>query len=89
MAGKASSSLGGFAFEVHGRVQRVFFRNHTVDEAVRLGLVGWVANTARGTVTGEAQGPVGQLEHFKVGVFLCVFFVALCVSFLDAADDDA
>lgn len=43
-------------FEVHGKVQGVFFRKHTVEKARDLGLTGWVANSLRGTVVGEAEG---------------------------------
>lgn len=43
-------------FEVTGKVQGVFFRKHTVDKARALGLKGWVANSARGTVVGVAEG---------------------------------
>jgi acylphosphatase len=41
-------------------VQGVFFRKYTEAKAKELKLVGWVANTAQGTVKGQAQGdPVG------------------------------
>lgn len=33
-----------FDFEIVGRVQGVFFRKNARDEAVRLGLSGWVQN---------------------------------------------
>jgi len=58
--------LGAFRFEVHGRVQGVFFRDCTVQKAKALGLVGWVANSRRGTVVGECQGPKFQLQDMKV-----------------------
>jgi acylphosphatase len=42
------------------KVQGVFFRKYTEAKAKELKLVGWVANTAQGTVKGQAQGdPVG------------------------------
>ncbi len=44
----------------------MFFRKYTVAEAQRLGLVGYVRNTERGTVEGEAQGPPKELAAFKV-----------------------
>ncbi len=41
---------------VSGRVQGVSYRASTVDEARRLGLVGWVKNRVDGTVELEAEG---------------------------------
>lgn len=56
---------------VHGRVQGVFFRETTRQQALRLGLQGWVRNLANGTVETEFQGEekaVGQmLDWLSVG----------------------
>jgi acylphosphatase len=41
---------------VEGRVQGVFFRAYTKDEAVRLGLSGWVRNRSDGTVEALVEG---------------------------------
>lgn len=41
---------------VSGRVQGVWFRESTRQEAERLGLTGWVRNEPDGTVMLEAQG---------------------------------
>jgi acylphosphatase len=41
---------------VSGRVQGVAFRAYTVDEAVRLGVSGWVRNLPDGRVEVEAEG---------------------------------
>ena len=46
---------------VHGRVQGVGFRMYVRDVARRLGLVGWVANQAAGTVACTAEGPRDDL----------------------------
>jgi len=40
----------------HGKVQGVFFRDSTREEAVRLGVTGWVKNTDRGTVEAVFEG---------------------------------
>ncbi|KAK1333074.1 hypothetical protein QTO34_006608 [Cnephaeus nilssonii] len=44
-------------YEVFGRVQGVCFRMYTEGEAKKIGVVGWVKNTNKGTVTGQVQGP--------------------------------
>ncbi|XP_076990345.1 acylphosphatase-2 isoform X4 [Tamandua tetradactyla] len=44
-------------YEVFGRVQGVCFRMYTEEEAKKLGVVGWVKNTSKGTVAGQVQGP--------------------------------
>jgi acylphosphatase len=49
---------------VHGRVQGVWFRGWTVDQAEELGLDGWVRNRRDGTVEILVSGPevaVGEL----------------------------
>jgi acylphosphatase len=47
---------------VSGRVQGVFFRGATVDEAARLGVAGWVRNLQDGRVEVLAEGERGALE---------------------------
>jgi len=47
---------------VSGRVQGVGFRYFVLREAMVLGLQGWVANTADGSVRCVAEGPRGELE---------------------------
>nr|XP_045225266.1 acylphosphatase-2 isoform X3 [Macaca fascicularis] len=55
-------------YEVFGRVQGVCFRMYTEDEARKIGVVGWVKNTSKGTVTGQVQGPedkVNSMWHLE------------------------
>lgn len=47
------------------QVQGVHFRVCAQEEAKRLGVVGWVANTAHGAVVGEAQGTADALNAFR------------------------
>jgi len=50
---------------VSGRVQGVFFRDYTVEQARRLGLAGWVRNLPDGAVEIEAEGPPGALAQLE------------------------
>ena len=47
---------------VHGRVQGVFFRDATRQEAERLGIAGWVRNRPDGTVELHAEGPPDAVD---------------------------
>lgn len=58
-------TLRALKFEIFGKVQKVYFRKHTQEEALRLGLVGWVQNTPKGTVVGEVEGPLDEVEKMK------------------------
>ena len=51
---------------VSGRVQGVGFRYFVLREAMDLGLDGWVANTADGSVRCVAEGPRDRLERLLV-----------------------
>jgi acylphosphatase len=50
--------------KVHGRVQGVFFRQYTRQEAQKLGLTGWVKNERDGTVSVTAVGQEEVLKQF-------------------------
>ncbi|UCF66999.1 MAG: acylphosphatase [Acidobacteriota bacterium] len=50
---------------VHGRVQGVYFRAWTREQAQLLGLAGWVRNRHDGTVEVLAQGESAALETFE------------------------
>jgi acylphosphatase len=56
---------------VEGRVQGVFFRAYTRDEAIRLGLAGWVRNRPDGSVEAMVEGDKAavamMLEWFQQG----------------------
>ena len=47
---------------VNGRVQGVFFRSETQDEAMRHGLTGWVRNLADGRVEAVFEGEKELVE---------------------------
>jgi acylphosphatase len=57
LAGKAQVQL-----QIRGRVQGVYFRSSTVQQAQALGLTGWVMNCDDGSVMAVAKGLHGQLE---------------------------
>ena len=46
----------------HGRVQGVFFRDSTRDEAERRGVDGWVRNTEQGTVEAVFEGEADVVD---------------------------
>ena len=49
---------------IKGRVQGVFFRAWTREQAVKLGLIGWVKNLDDGRVEIMAEGQQLKLEEF-------------------------
>ncbi|MGH8582700.1 MAG: acylphosphatase [Gammaproteobacteria bacterium] len=49
---------------VSGRVQGVYFRADTRQQAIRLGLTGWVRNRPDGRVEVLACGPVDAIGEF-------------------------
>lgn len=48
---------------VTGRVQGVFFRARTVEQAERLGLDGWVRNEPDGSVAAHFEGPADAVDE--------------------------
>lgn len=52
-------------FEVFGKVQGVFFRKYTKQQAEKLNLTGWCENTRDGTVRGEIEGPEDKINQMK------------------------
>lgn len=65
MATKNDTTLISCDFEVFGKVQGVFFRKFTQQEATKLKLVGWVKNMASGTVQGHMEGPKDDVMKMK------------------------
>jgi acylphosphatase len=53
-------------FVIKGKVQGVYFRKFTQQKAVELGIFGTVRNEEDGTVTGEAEGRIGNMNDFKL-----------------------
>ena len=47
---------------VHGRVQGVFFRDWTIENARELGVAGWVRNEADGSVAAHLEGDEAAVE---------------------------
>ncbi|XP_047601735.1 acylphosphatase-2 isoform X6 [Lutra lutra] len=70
----AAGRLKTVDYEVFGRVQGVCFRMYTEGEAKKIGVVGWVKNTSKGTVTGQVQGPEEKVDSInnKIFAFWCI-----------------
>ncbi len=52
----------------HGRVQGVFFRDETRQQAHRHGLAGWVRNRADGGVEAHLEGPSDAVEAVEAWI---------------------
>lgn len=50
------------SLNIYGRVQGVWYRGWTVDEAAARGLDGWVRNRADGSVEALVAGPPPEVE---------------------------
>jgi acylphosphatase len=57
--------MGGVRFLVSGKVQGVFFRASTREEALRLGLNGYARNLADGRVEVVADGAPESVQEFE------------------------
>lgn len=53
-----------FKIRIFGLVQGVNFRYHTIEEARRVGVFGWVRNEVDGSVTVIAEGEEEKLNRF-------------------------
>lgn len=58
----AMKEMARVHLKINGRVQGVYFRASTVEQARRLGLTGWVMNCADSSVEIVAEGTREQLE---------------------------
>ncbi len=70
---------------VRGRVQGVFFRGATQEQAQRLGVAGWVRNLPDGSVEALLEGPQGAVEALLA--FLAQGPPAARVEGLEAQED--
>ena len=59
------SELAGRRYVIRGRVQGVGFRWYVLNEALRLGIRGWVSNRPEGSVEVVAVAPYETLAQFE------------------------
>lgn len=52
-------------YTVSGRVQGVFYRQSTQEQATQLGLVGWVQNLSNGDVMVWTKGHIEQIHQLE------------------------
>eukprot|EP00578_Thalassiosira_sp_NH16_P021490 CAMPEP_0181082258 /NCGR_PEP_ID=MMETSP1071-20121207/3525_1 /TAXON_ID=35127 /ORGANISM="Thalassiosira sp., Strain NH16" /LENGTH=153 /DNA_ID=CAMNT_0023163831 /DNA_START=49 /DNA_END=510 /DNA_ORIENTATION=+ len=56
----SDEKFASIKFEISGKVQGVYFRQHTKDKADELGFRGWCRNTSRKTVEGEYEYDISR-----------------------------
>jgi acylphosphatase len=56
--------MNAVKIKIYGIVQGVFFRQHTLEKALQLGIKGWVRNCSDGSVEVEAEGKKMDLKKF-------------------------
>ena len=54
--------------KIFGRVQGVFFRQWTINQARGLGIAGWVRNAADGTVEAHVEGDEASVNKMIEGM---------------------
>ncbi|MEA2519488.1 MAG: acylphosphatase [Chloroflexota bacterium] len=64
----AAPSIDRLEATVRGRVQGVGFRYFVVRRAMELGIVGWVANLADGSVRCVAEGRPSDVDEFAASL---------------------
>ena len=57
--------MNAIRISVSGRVQGVFFRRTSKEQADALGITGWIRNTDEGNVEIHAEGSPDALEQFQ------------------------
>ncbi|KAJ8964672.1 hypothetical protein NQ314_004704 [Rhamnusium bicolor] len=68
----SNEKLVSVDFEVFGKVQGVFFRKYTEQQANRLGLKGWCMNTHQDTVKGVVEGTPSKVNEMLVQIMLLI-----------------
>ena len=58
-----ADTLIGAHLKIMGRVQGIYYRASTVQQAANLGLAGWVRNCDDGSVEAVAEGPRAKVEE--------------------------
>lgn len=73
-----------YAGRAEGRVQGVGFRMYVQQNAIELGITGWVRNMEDGSVTMELQGPEDKLRALEDIIRKGNYFIRVKAFSLDA-----